>query len=126
MLALHIQADARCDQHLDARSRLEKRSDNPHAIFLIRLGPGDQVLEIIQHQEHGLLAQIVKQLLTRLLLFVKGKAERLGHRRHNVICRCKRGQRDKVDAVRPGVIQPRNSLCRQAGLAAAARANQGQ
>jgi hypothetical protein len=87
----------------------------------------EQVLQVVEHEQQPLRAQVLEQLLVRRLVRGERETHRAGNRRHDPRRRIDGREGDEEDAVRKGGVPPHLSLgsrqC-QTRLAHAAWANQ--
>ena len=115
-LALDVEPLPRRRQELDVRGALDHLAQEPGAL--------DEVLEVVEHEQRGALAEVVEQLLLRreaAVHAVDGELDRLGEGGREEVRRGDGGERDEVDAVRVAVDAPRGSLEGEPGLARPAR-----
>ncbi len=87
-------------------------------------GALDEMLEVVEHEERGPLAEVVEQLLLRreaAVHAVEGELDRLGEGGREEVRRGDGGERDEVDAVRVAVDAASGGLEGKPGLARSAR-----
>jgi len=116
--ALQIQPLARGDEQLHpgrARQDLGQQAD------AVRL---QQMLNVIQHEQHLPVAQMLDQLIVRVSLALKRQPQAAGNGRNKKGRRRKRRQRHKADAIRKAAPVHRRRLDRQTRLADAPCADQ--
>jgi len=112
-LAADVQSLARCHQDPDARRGLQHLADQVDAV--------QQVLEIVEDEQHLLGLQKVEQLLPGAFPWVETKFELFGEQRHDVFAGRQPRERYETDAVPKPAQNLAPGLDRQAGLADAAR-----
>src|SRR3954470_12491825 len=82
------------------------------------------MLEVVEHEQRGALAEVVEQLVLRreaAVHGVDGELDRFGDRRREQLWRGDGDERDEVDALRIAVEAASRGLERQPGLARPAR-----
>ena len=115
-LALDVQPLPRGRQELDVRGALDHLAQKPGAL--------DEMLEVVEHEQRGALAEVVEQLLLRreaAVRAVDGELDRLGEGGREEVRRGDGGERDEVDAVRVAVDAASGGLEGEPGLARPAR-----
>ena len=117
-LTLDVEPLPRRRQELDVRCALDHLAQKPGAL--------DQMLEVVEHEQRGALAEVVEQLVLRreaAVRAVDGELDRLGDGRREEVRRGDGGERDEVDAVWVAVDAASGGLQGEPGLAGPARAD---
>ncbi len=118
MLTLQAQPGAGGDQDRHARGGLE---DVDHDVDTV-----EEVLVVVDEEQHPLPAQVMEELLPGLAALVEGEADGLGHGGDDGLGRAGAGEADLEDAVLVVGKAGGGRLEGQAGLADAALADEGQ
>ena len=87
---------------------------------------GQHLLEVVEHEQELLVAQVLDQRLERALARLLAQAERLRDRRHDELRLADRRELDEGRAVREPLAHAGGELEREPGLAGAAGADQRQ
>ena len=115
-LALDVEPLPGGRQELDVRGALDHLAQKRRAL--------DEVLEVVEHEERGSLAEVIEQLLLwreAAVRAAEGELERLGEGGREQLRRGDGGERDEVDAVRVAGDAPGGGLEGKPRLARPAR-----
>ena len=125
-LGRHVQPRARCHQQLDLRRRRKNLCHEAVAVTAVRVRSGQQMLIVVQHEQHLLVVQEVKQVLIRLAGGLLRRVQRAQDCRRKILSRCEGREVYEVGAVCESIDFGSSRLEGEASLADTAGADHGQ